>query len=676
MVRVFLEDIPAYVRSLKDAVSVGDSEAVGDMAHGIKGGASNFGAQRLATICQQLEDIGRANELAGSQELLNELISESGLLEAQLRHEFKPEIDTVKKKRSSQKLMQDMVENLPNVEQRRILVVDDDRGMRFAIRKVLEKDGYRVDEVANGEQAVMYCERFMPDLVLMDAIMPGMDGFTACSEIQSLPCGKYVPVLVVTALNDDISIGRAFSAGATDYISKPVNFSVLRKRIERLLQASQSEKYVRELAYNDSLTGLPNRTMFTETLSNMIAAGNNKHMRAVLFLDLDRFKLVNDTFGHYAGDLLLKVVAERLQGCVRQGDMVSRFGGDEFTIVLDRVKSYAVVENVAAKIQRTLSRPFALLGEVMHVSTSIGIAMHPNDGDDIGGLLKNADIAMYRAKELGDGYAFYEQKMEADVARRLGMENDLRGALERNEMMVFYQPQENLKTGELIGMEALVRWQHPTRGLVSPLEFIELAEETGQILELGEWVMRTACRQLKIWQDKGYKSVRMAVNLAGRQLQSGNIVESIAAVLEETGLSGEKLELEITESTIMGHAEEVIETLDKIKQMGVMVAVDDFGTGYSSLSYLKRFPIDLLKIDRSFVSDITSDRVDAGIVTTIITLAHSLGLKVIAEGVETVLQKEFLTKEGCDYMQGYLLGKPVPADEFEAYFFQETTTIV
>jgi len=676
MVRVFLADIPAYIRSLKDAVSVGDAKAIGDMAHGIKGSASNFGAQRLTTICQQLEDQGRAEQLDGSQELLAQLISEAELLEAQLQREFKPEVRAVSVKKSPNKLVQELVENPPSVEPRRVLVVDDDRGMRFAMRKVLEKDGYRVDEVANGEQALMYCERFMPDLVLMDAIMPGMDGFKACSEIQNMPCGKHVPVLIITALNDDVSIGRAFSAGATDYISKPVNFSVLRKRIERLLQASQSEKFVRELAYNDSLTGLPNRTMFTETLNEMITDSDGKQMVAVLFLDLDRFKLVNDTFGHDAGDLLLKVVAERLQGCVRQGDIVSRFGGDEFTIVLNRVKSYAVVEKVASKINQTLSRPFVFLGKEMHVSSSIGISMYPNNGEDIGSLLKNADIAMYRAKEKGGRYEFYEQKMEADVARRLGVENDLRGAVERNEMVVYYQPQEDLKTGELIGMEALVRWQHPTRGLVSPLEFIPLAEETGQILALGEWVMLTACRQLKEWQDKGYASVRMAVNLAGRQLESGSIVERIAKVLEETGLNGDQLELEITESTIMEHAEEVIKTLEKIKQLGVMLAVDDFGTGYSSLSYLKRFPIDLLKIDRAFVSDITSDKVDADIVTTIITLAHSLGVKVIAEGVETVLQKEFLASEGCDYMQGYLLGKPVPADEFESCFLAEVRSVV
>jgi diguanylate cyclase (GGDEF)-like protein len=676
MVRVFLDDLPAYIRSIKDALRVGDSKAVGDMAHGIKGGASNFGAKRLTQVCQELEAHGRQEDLAGAQTLLDELIIESEILQAQLRKEFHVEDAQSSEVKAKNNMFQDMAENPPNVEQRRVLVVDDDRGMRFAMRKVLEKDGYRVDEVANGEQAVMYCERFMPDLVLMDAIMPGMDGFKACSEIQNLPSGKHVPVLIITALNDEVSIGRAFSSGATDYISKPVNFSVLRKRIARLLQASLAEKYVRELAYNDSLTGLPNRTLFTESLSEMLANNDGNSMIAVLFLDLDRFKLVNDTLGHDAGDLLLKVVAERLQGCVRQGDIVSRFGGDEFTIVLNRVKSYSVVESVATKIHQTLSRPFVFLGKEMHVSTSVGIAMYPNDGEDIGVLLKNADIAMYRAKEKGDRYEFYEQKMEADIARRLGMENDLRGALERNEMALFYQPQEDLKTGELIGMEALVRWRHPVRGLVSPLEFIALAEETGQILELGQWVMRTACMQLKAWQGKGYQPVRMAVNLAGRQLESGQIIDEIAQVLEETGISGDQLELEITESTIMEHAEEVIVTLEKIKEMGVMLAVDDFGTGYSSLSYLKRFPIDMLKIDRAFVSDITSDKVDADIVTTIITLAHSLGVKVIAEGVETDLQKEFLTREGCDYMQGYLLGKPVPADEFEALFLKEKAPAV
>ena len=668
MVKVFLDDLPSYIRSLKDAVKVKDTQSYADIAHSIKGAASNFGAVRLTSACATLELKGREDVKEGLDDLLDEVLAECGLLQQALERKVNPEEDVIEEATPPDFLSDLGDEHVIEPGQQRVLIVDDDRGMRFAMRKVLENDGYRVDEVNNGEQALMYCERFLPDLVLMDAIMPEMDGFKACSEIQALAGGKHVPVLIITALNDETSIGRAFAAGAVDYISKPVNFAVLRKRIARILQASRAEKYVRKLAYNDTLTGLPNRTLFTEKLTEILEENADEHMAAVLFLDLDRFKLVNDTFGHDAGDLLLKVVAERLQRCVRQGDIVSRFGGDEFTIVLNRIKSFSAVEGIASKIHETLSRPFVFLGKEMHVSTSIGISMFPNDGDDIGVLLKNADIAMYRAKEKGNCYEFYEKKMEVDVARRLGIENDLRGAIERDEMLVFYQPQEDLQTGRLIGMEALVRWQHPKRGMVNPMEFIPLAEETGQIFELGEWVMKTACAQLKAWLDRGQAPIRVAVNLAGRQLDKGDIAERVAETLRETGLPAEHLELEITESTIMENAEEVIDTLEQLKKMGVKLAIDDFGTGYSSLNYLKRFPIDLLKIDRAFVSDITTDKVDADIVTTIIALAHSLGVKVIAEGVETELQKEFLTKEKCNYMQGYYLGKPVPADIFEKDF--------
>ncbi|MCF7980811.1 MAG: EAL domain-containing protein, partial [Pseudomonadales bacterium] len=658
-------------RSLKDAVSVQDASSVGDIAHSIKGSAGNFGAKRLIAVCAELETLARNGNLTTSKELLDVVISECGLLRQALEYEYEARKVETEKNAEPEMALDEVEKAYQRKVQARVLIVDDDRGMRFAIRKVLENDGYRVDEVQNGEQALMYCERFMPDLVLMDAIMPEMDGFKACSEMQALPGGKELPVLILTALNDELSIGRAFAAGATDYISKPVNFAVLRKRISRLLQASHAEKHIRKLAYNDTLTGLPNRALFTEKLSQVIAQSTPEAMVAVLFLDLDRFKLINDTFGHDAGDLLVKVVAERLQGCVRQGDVVSRFGGDEFTIILDRVKSFAVVKTIVSKIHQTLSRPFVFLGKEMHVSSSIGIAMYPNDGEDIGTLLKNADIAMYRAKGKGNCFEFYEQNMEHDVARRLGIESDLRGAIERNEMIVYYQPQQDLVTNELIGMEALVRWQHPKQGMMNPLEFISLAEETGQILELGEWVMKTACKQLKSWLDRGIPPMRVAVNLAARQLDNGDIVERVAATIIETGLPPELLELEITESTIMENAEKVIVTLDQLKTMGIKLAVDDFGTGYSSLSYLKRFPIDLLKIDRAFVSDITTNKVDADIVTTIIALSHSLNVKVIAEGVETEEQKALLAREGCDSMQGYLFGKPVPPDEFERLFLKE-----
>lgn len=667
LVQGFLDDLPDYIRSLKDAVSVRDCHAFADVAHSIRGSAGNFGARRLVGYCQQLETLGREQQIEGADRLLGTIVDECGLLYQFFEQHTRGEAIEADEPETNEASAEIVDHEHADVARQRVLIVDDDRGMRFAMRKVLEDEGCRVDEVSSGEQALMYCERFLPDLVLMDAIMPGIDGFEACMQIQTIPGGRNMPVLMITSLNDEMSIGRAFASGATDYIPKPVNFAVLRKRILRLLQAATAEKHVRKLAYNDTLTGLPNRALFTEKLSEVIADHTQDAMTALLFLDLDRFKLVNDALGHDAGDLLLRVVAERLQGCVRQNDFVSRFGGDEFTIILHRVKSYKVVESIAEKIHQTLSRPFVFLGKEMHVSASIGISLYPYDGKDIGTLLKNADIAMYRAKDRGDHFAFYEEKMEADVARRLGLENDLRGATQRNEMELYYQPQEDLATGEIIGMEALIRWNHPNRGLVNPMEFIPLAEETGQILELGDWVMETACRQAKTWLDQGSR-MRVAVNIAARQLDNGDLAERTAAVLERTGLPPQYLELEITESTIMMNAEAVIGTLEELKRMGIKLAIDDFGTGYSSLSYLKRFPIDLLKIDRAFVSDITTDKADADIVTTIINLAHNLGVKVIAEGVEEEVQKAYLQSKGCDFIQGYLLGKPVPAQEFEKTF--------
>ena len=675
VVNVFLVDTPNYVRSLKDAVSVKDTKAFADVAHAIKGSAVNLGAERLFDACCALEALGRAGSCEGVDTLLDKVIEETGLAVQSLEHDYLDHSVPIEEVETTP----EADDAVYQAELSRILIVDDDAGMRFAMRKVLENEGYLVDEVKNGEQALVYCERLLPDLVLMDAVMPEMDGFKACSEIQALQGGMQVPVLIITALNDEASIGRAFAAGAADYIAKPVNFAVLRKRIARILQASHAEKHVRKLAYNDTLTGLANRTLFTDQLNEVMAeCERDGDQLAVLFLDLDRFKLVNDTFGHDAGDLLLKVVAERLMRCVRQGDLVSRFGGDEFVVVLKHIETFEVAKAVATKIHQNLLRPFVFLGKEMHVSTSIGIAMYPQDGQEINTLVKHADIAMYRAKEQRNCYEFYDATMGDDAARRLGLESDLLGAIKRNEMVLHYQPQMDLRTNEVNGMEALVRWNHPTRGLVSPLEFIPLAEETGLIIELGEWVLREACRQLKSWQSRSVKPLRMkvAVNLAGRQLDSDNIFEQVAKVLEDIGLSPESLELEITESTIMKNAEAVIKTLEKLKGMGIALAVDDFGTGYSSLNYLKRFPIDKLKIDRSFVSDITDDKVDADIVTTIITLAHSLGVEVIAEGVETEAQKVFLRSEDCDHMQGYLLAKPLAAEEFEQQFLSLGPTLV
>lgn len=654
MIEVFLEDAPKYIDGVELALAEGDAAALRNSAHSLKGSARNFGANRLAAAAYSLEELGRDGRAEDTEGLLPHLREEFRQVRNVLEHEVRPAPISA-----------------PNEleEQPRVLIVDDDRGMRYALRNVLEEDGYRIDEASNGAVALAFCERQMPDLVLMDALMPIMDGFEACARLRELPGSDHTPVLIITALDDENSIEAAFSAGAKDFIPKPVHFAVLRQRVARLLKASRAEKHVRQLAYQDTLTGLANRTQFTEYLNRMLHRQRPEgEMLAVLFLDLDRFKIVNDTLGHEVGDLLLKAVAERILGCVRTSDLVARLGGDEFTIVLDGIKQPKVVASICEKICTVLSKPFVFMGQEMYVTTSIGISIYPMDGTDSGTLIKHADTAMFRAKERGNQYQFYEYGMESAVSRRLELDSELRRALAREELVVHYQPQAELATGHVIGMEALVRWQHPERGLVPPSEFIPIAEETGLIVPLGEWVLRQACGQLATWMAAGYAPVKVSVNLSGRQLERPDIAETVARIIDETGVPAELVELEITESTIMGRAGEVIPLLQQLKEMGLSLAIDDFGTGYSSLNYLKRFPIDVLKVDRSFVLDIAEDADAGSILTAIIVLARSLRLKVVAEGVETSEQEAFLREHGCDRMQGYFLSRPVSAEEFAGQF--------
>ena len=541
----------------------------------------------------------------------------------------------------------------------RILIADDDRSMRLALMNVLDSDGYELYEVENGKQALEYCRKNMPDLVLLDAMMPEMDGFTACKEIRALENGRHIPILIVTALDDEESVEKAFKVGTTDYLPKPVHFAVLRQRISRLLHAASVERHVRQLAYTDPLTGLPNRTTLSSHLSELlIKVSNSGDMLAMLFLDLDRFKLVNDTLGHSVGDQLLKAVADRLQRCVRGGDMVARLGGDEFTIIIDRAKSRDAVARIAQTICDSIEQPFSFSGQEIFVSTSIGISLYPLDGQDIGELMKHADTAMFRAKELGCSYFFYESDMEAAVTRKMEIEADLRRSVSRDQIDVYFQPKADLSaSNEIVGMEALVRWNHPEKGIICPQEFIPLAEETGIINEIGLWVMIGSCLQLKEWLEQGHGPYSVAVNLSGVQLENGNIIKQVQQVLEETHIDPALLELEITESTIMHHPERVIEVLKKLKEMGVKLSVDDFGTGYSSLNYLKRFPIDLLKIDATFVRDVETDPDDRAIIQSIIALAKSMRLKVVAEGVESRQQLDLLKSMGCDFIPRLLRGQ-------------------
>jgi diguanylate cyclase (GGDEF)-like protein/PAS domain S-box-containing protein len=441
-----------------------------------------------------------------------------------------------------------------------------------------------------------------------------------------------------------------------------------------LTERKQFERQLVHLANHDPLTNLPNRKFFRERLGiSLDEAALNGEQLAVLFLDLDRFKLINDTFGHALGDKLLLMVAERLAGCFRKGDILARLGGDEFVVLLQGLSGTQDAALVAQKIMDAFARAFQLDAHEVFVSASIGIAFYPSDAIDAGNLIRCADNAMYQAKEQGLGYQFYRPDLENLSSERLTLENSLRRALERDELRLYYQPKVDLASGAVIGLEALLRWAHPVRGMIPPDQFIPLAEETGLIIPIGEWVLRTACLQIKAWQAEGMPFLPVAVNLSARQFRqfsaSGeatgihNLVETIERVLEETGVDPSCLELEITESILMQNLSTAAVTLQALSAKGIRIFIDDFGTGYSSLSYLKRLPIDTIKIDKSFVGDIMTDPDDAAIVTAIIAMAHSLRLKVVAEGVETQEQFNFLLERGCDAMQGYFFSKPLPAKE-------------
>ncbi len=433
------------------------------------------------------------------------------------------------------------------------------------------------------------------------------------------------------------------------------------------LEYIEKESRLNYLAYYDVLTGLPSRTLFQDRLDQALTYANrHESMLAVLLIDLDDFKTINDSLGHHTGDQLLKQLATRLTGSLREGDTVARLGGDEFVVILDNVASEEDASVVTQKILKLGIEPFTIDSHELFVTCSIGIASYPKDGEDAETLLKNADAALYRAKDQGRNNAqFCSAEMNAKALQRLTLENNLRNALKRQEFLLHYQARVDLHSGEITGMEALVRWQHPKQGLIPPGRFIPVAEDSGLIVPLGAWVLRTACAQNKAWQAAGLKPVCVAVNLSARQFRQQDLVELVTRILQETGLDAVYLELELTESMMMQNVEATIATLTRLKAIGVKFSIDDFGTGYSSLSYLKRFPIDSLKIDQSFVRDLSTDPNDAAITKTIISMAHDLGLRVIAEGVETQEQETFLRLHHCDEMQGYFFSKPVPAKEFE-----------
>ena len=687
--------------------------------------------------------------------------------------------------------------------QNRILLADDEPTARLLMSAALRKAGFEVSVAVDGEDALRQFHAHPCDIVMLDVDMPGLNGFQVCAALRQ-EVGEELPIVMVTAMDDTGSIEQAYEYGATDFIAKPINWSLLGYRVKYLLRAyfaalqlrsanvrnaavlkaipdllfevdmdgrfidyhssqtdflaAPAEKYIgktiaeilppdaaevgmsalleahekgastgkqyqlqlphgvfwfelsvsqmtagtgqkphfvvlsrditerkdaetrtHRLAYFDSLTGLPNRQAFLEKLEREVKGVERLGKKfAILFMDLDGFKSINDTMGHITGDLLLQWTADRLHQSIRPTDIVSRtgveqdgvelarLGGDEFTALIPDIVHAEDALRVAHRIREQMRRPFVLDGREVVLTASIGIAVYPDDGVDASSLLKHADTAMYHAKEQGrDNCQFYSASLTQRVQQRLTLESNLRQALERNEFSLLYQPQFDLASGRIHSVEALIRWNHPVEGVISPLDFIPLAEENGLIVPIGEWVLRSACSDAARWQRAGH-GLSVAVNLSPRQFRVPNLLKTVLDILAQTGLAPEFLELEITEGAVMEDSGATLVTLNALRDAGVQIAVDDFGTGYSSMSYLKRMPLNNLKIDQSFVRGLPHDRDNHAIVMAVIALARNFGFRVTAEGVETREQAEVLKKMACDTLQGYYFSRPVPADEIPA----------
>ena len=695
-----------------------------------------------------------------------------------------------------------------------ILIVDDNPLNLSVVVDHLEDHGYHVSVAQDGLEALKRAELIKPDLILLDVMMPGIDGFETCRRLKTSATTCAIPVIFMTALADIHDKVAAFAAGGVDYVSKPFQIEELLARVathlalresqlrlatqnlalqgeidarqvaETSLKASElsyrrlfetandgiilldfesgevtdanpavvrmlghdhaglvghklcdlaafksvpaclatlselhdsdsvqrddwvltnvagtsidvemvsnlyqaegadivqcnirditgrkeAEARIRYMALHDALTGLPNRILLEDRLSrDIVQARRDKKQVAVLMLDLDHFKHINDSLGHYVGDQLLEAVAVRLRACLREADTAARLGGDEFVISLPEVSSIADVEVVAAKILESLAEAFPIENRQLHIGGSIGISVYPDDGEDSGSLLRAGDTAMYDAKQNGRGiYRFFTPELNEAAQRRHNLANDAHKACARGEFVLHYQPQVAIDTGAIIGLETLLRWNHPTEGLISPALFIPLLEELGLMVEVGQWVLEAACKQNAQWQADGLPPVRMAVNISAQQFYRGNVVKTVSQALASSGLKAEWLELELTESLTLDDTETTIRTMRELKELGVGLSLDDFGTGWSSLSYLRRFPLDRIKIDRSFMRDVTSHPNAAAVVHSILNLAQSLGLGCIAEGVETPEQLRYLREQLCSEVQGFLFSKPLPATELPA----------
>jgi diguanylate cyclase (GGDEF)-like protein len=561
-------------------------------------------------------------------------------------------------------------------EKSTILIVDDEQVSRYTVEILLAAEGYNLVFAENGEDALQKAGELVPDLMLLDVMMPGMDGFEVCQRLRDNKRLAELPIVMVTALDDRDSRLRGIQVGADDFMSKPYDRAELRARVRTITRLNryrrliETEEQLAYLANYDALTDLPNRSLLIERMRQNLERSNRTHQNvAVLALDLDNFQMINDSLGHEVGDKILYETGRRLIKKVSNvGATVARLSGDEFVVMFDTDNLVKEVSKMAQGLLDDISVPMTVDNHEIVFTASIGISVYPSDGNTAAILLKNADTAMSRAKAAGKNtYQFFTAKMNEAALERLILENQLRKALTNNELCVYYQPQIELKSGHLIGMEALLRWQHPELGLLSPTKFIPVAEEIGLIIDIGEWVIQTACQQNKAWQRAGFPPIRVSVNVSSRQFRPRNLLQIIKGSLIDSDLNPIYLELELTESLLMEESHEdensILAVLRNLRSMGIQIAMDDFGTGYSSLSYLKRFPITTLKIDRAFVQDICTDDDDAAIITAIIAMAHSLRLSIVAEGVETSEQIAFLQDKQCEIIQGYYFSPPVSVDE-------------
>ncbi len=554
-----------------------------------------------------------------------------------------------------------------------ILVVDDSRLTQELLVTLLSNSGYHVKVASNGARALKIAQKQpQPDLILLDINMPDMDGYEICRQLQKYPLTNNIPIIFITSETTHESESYALQLGAVDYITKPISSVITLLRVANQISLKRCASALKYAAHYDALTGIPNRALLLDRLKLAIASSHRSHRKvALLFIDLDKFKAVNDILGHNIGDLLLQQVALRLESCIREVDCVARFGGDEFIVMLEDLsedwqEAGTQISAIAHKILDSLNQEYQLNSHKYFNTPSIGATVFSGHEYSINELLKQADIAMYQSKQSGrNKLSIYDPKMQADITARTLLESELRQALVNKEFTLYYQAQ--IFNDQVTGAEALIRWKHPIHGIVLPQYFIHLAETTGLIIPIGNWVLETACAQLNSWsQHSVTQDLKLAVNISIHQFQQVDFAEQVLDTIESFGINPENLKLELTESLFLSDIDISIIKMNKLRKVGVHFSMDDFGTGYSSLSNLKKLPIDQVKIDKSFVHDISSDPDDAIIIQTIITMTKNMGLSVIAEGVETELQREFLENGDCLFFQGYLFSKPVPIEQFEA----------